>query len=506
MDTNDCIISLNNKRVYEFYKKNPNVSFEVANELLVGFMETIFNHMTENLNENINSQLLNFMKENQSQICELSQGIQTINANISSSNEILFKNMDSQLTTLKTNYISEVKELLANNSLQANEKINTLLDKNTISLIDKTTLILNDIIPKNQDKVYQLIQENLNKFHTAINGDIRNMVDSISDEQSRHDFLNMIDSKYSSLTQSIQNPIFTYINASEERLSKNIDYLKENSSLSSGVQSKLFNGLEEFLNKYQNSSNKGKFGEHRLNNVINSLYSNAEITNTSGTKAAGDFIMKRPTKPTILFENKEYDHNIPKDEVSKFIRDIDIQNIHGIFMSQNSGITFKNNFQIDIHKGNVLVYIQNCEYSPDKIKLAVDIIDNFAIKLCEIDGRTLENTISKSVLDDINEEYQKFISQRDNMLINMRDFNKKMSSAISLLKLPSLDTYLSTKYAVLIRHIHLQMFINVIFVIFLSVIINKVYLLINVHVLKNKKKIIKNLQSLYTLLNFFTPK
>ena len=92
----------------------------------------------------------------------------------------------------------------------------------------------------------------------------------------------MIDSKYSSLTQSIQNPIFNYINASEERLTKNIDYLKENSSSSSGVQSKLFNGLEQFLNKYQNSSNKGKFGEHRLSNVINSLYSTAEITNTSG--------------------------------------------------------------------------------------------------------------------------------------------------------------------------------------------------------------------------------
>ena len=89
--------------------------------------------------------------------------------------------MDTQLTTLKTNYISEVKELLANNSLQANEKINTLLDKNTTSLIDNTTLVLSDIIPKNQDKVYQLIQENLNKFHTAINADIRNLVDSISD-------------------------------------------------------------------------------------------------------------------------------------------------------------------------------------------------------------------------------------------------------------------------------------------------------------------------------------
>ena len=240
--------------------------------------------------------------------------------------------MDTQLTSLKTDYISDVKELLANNTLHANEKISTLLDKNTTNLIDKTSLVLGDIIPKNQDKVYQLIQENLNSFHTAINKDIRNLVDSVSDEQSRQEFLNMIDSKYSSLTQSIQNPIFTYITASEGRVTKNIDHLKENVSSSDGVQSKLFNGLEQFLNKYQNSSNKGKFGEHQLNGVINSLYSNAEIINTSGSKAAGDFIMKRLEKPTILFENKEYDHNIPKDEVLKFIRDIDVQNTHGIFM------------------------------------------------------------------------------------------------------------------------------------------------------------------------------
>ena len=443
MDTNDCIISLNNKRVYDFYKKNPNISFEIANELLVNFIETIFNNMTENLSENINLQLLNFMKENHLKINELSHGIQSINANISNTNEIICKNLETQLTTIKSDYINNIKELIANNALQNNEKISILLDKNTTNLIDKTTLVLGDIIPKTQDKTYQLIQENLNKFHIAINNDIRNHVDSISDEQSRSDFLNMIDSKYIALTQSIQNPILSYINASEDRIKKYFDFLKDNN----GIQCKLFNGLEQFLNKYQNSSNKGKFGEHRLNNLINSIYPNAEVINTSGTKASGDFIMKRPDKPSILFENKEYDHNIPRDEVSKFIRDIDIQNIHGIFMSQNSGITFKNNFQIDIHKGNVLLYIQYCEYSPDKIKLAVDIIDNFAVKLNEIDGSTPENIIPKSVLDEINEEYQKFIAQRDTMLVNMKDFAKKMTSTLNLMLLPSLDKYLSTKYA-----------------------------------------------------------
>jgi len=155
--------------------------------------------------------------------------------------------------------------------------------------------------------------------------------------------------------------------------------------------------------------------------------------------------MKRIEKPTIMFENKEYDRNIDKDEIAKFIRDIDIQNINGIFLSQNSGISFKNDFHIDIHKGNVLVYIQNCFYSEDKIKVAVDIIDNLSLKIKELNIG--ENNISKQVLDEINVEYQAFINKKESMMIVLKDFHKKMISQMDDLKFPSLDKYLQTKYA-----------------------------------------------------------
>lgn len=41
-----------------------------------------------------------------------------------------------------------------------------------------------------------------------------------------------------------------------------------------------------------------------LYSILNSVYSNAEIKNTSGMKASGDFIMKRNEKPSILFEKQ----------------------------------------------------------------------------------------------------------------------------------------------------------------------------------------------------------
>jgi hypothetical protein len=101
---------------------------------------------------------------------------------------------------------------------------------------------------------------------------------------------------------------------------------------------------------------------------------------------------------------------------------------------------------VDIHKGNVLVYIQHCEYSGEKIRVAIDIIDSLSTKIQELNiGNT--NNISKEILDDINQEYQNFISQKETLQMTLKDFNKKMNTQIECLKLPSLDKYLDTKYA-----------------------------------------------------------
>jgi hypothetical protein len=140
--------------------------------------------------------------------------------------------------------------------------------------------------------------------------------------------------------------------------------------------------LTDFLNKWTNSStHKGNYGQNMLEGVLNSAYPSAEIVNTSGLKASGDFMLKRESKPTIMVENKDYKSNVNADEVKKFVRDVNEQQTHGIFLSQASGITSKNNYHIDICEGKVLVYVHNVEYNPDIIKSAVNIIDNLAYKV-----------------------------------------------------------------------------------------------------------------------------
>jgi hypothetical protein len=144
-------------------------------------------------------------------------------------------------------------------------------------------------------------------------------------------------------------------------------------------------------------------------------------------------------KPSILFENKDYIRSVNTDEVKKFERDIQIQKIHGIFVSQKSPITFKNNFQIDIINGLIHIYIPNGDYDIDKIKLAVDIIDNLSLKLDNLCTSTEEElSISKEDMDDIIEEYRIFINQKTQMMDTIKLVNKQLLDKMEEIQLPKL--------------------------------------------------------------------
>jgi hypothetical protein len=403
--------------------------------------------MTNDMASNINSQLLSYMKDSKSQIDSIKTNLNSMNENITKINAEMANNMVLQFMNLKKEYIEDVRQIIQNSSLSTSEKISSLMDKNNNHLIDKTTIILNDIIPKNQEHFNKDIAASFKIFYNQISEDTNKLAKSITNDNGFNDFITNFETKYNSMMQNMQQPLYSFFTASENRITQNFDKLKETTSTSIVTQNRLYDELGDFLGKYNVSSNKGKYGEQNLYSILNTLYQSAEIKDTTGTKASGDFIMKRIDKPTILFENKDYKSNIDKEEVAKFIRDIDTQNMSGIFISQYSGISFKQNYQIDIHKGNVLVYIQNCEYSPEKIRIAVDIIDNLYYKLEDLNLDDDDNTISKEILNDINDEYQAFILQKEGLLMVLKDFQKKMTTQIEDVKLPVLDKYLSQKYA-----------------------------------------------------------
>lgn len=433
---------LRNERVWSFYNTHTSINFETANLLLVDFLEAMFNKITAN-EPNINSQILSFMQQQHSEMASIKNSLTTMQDKINANN----LDVSTKLVSLKKEYLDDVALIINSNILNSNEKLTSMLDKNTELIYSKTSMLFNDIIPKNNDKLYQEIQQNLKKFYDNLAQETQLLAKNSSNEKSFNEFITSFETKYASTMQSIQQPLYACLSSSEGRISTNIEQIKESFTAYAQPQTKIFDDLSDFLSKYNVSSNKGKYGEQNLHSILNSLFQSSDIKNTTGQKSSGDFIMKRNDKPAILFENKDYKYNIDKDEISKFIIDTENQNMHGIFLSQYSGIAFKQNYQIDINKGNILVYVQNCEYSPEKIKIAVDIIDSLSFKVAELNSECDDNTISSEMLDDINKEYQSFISQKEILTNTLKDFTKKLSTQIDDIKLPTLDKYLAPKYA-----------------------------------------------------------
>jgi hypothetical protein len=88
------------------------------------------------------------------------------------------------------------------------------------------------------------------------------------------------------------------------------------------------------------------------------------------------------------------------------------------------------------------------EYSPEKLKSAIEIVDTISAKLSEFNVSTDEKySIPKEVLDEMNREYQSFICQKELILNTLKDSHKKLLGQIEDIRFVCLDKYLSTRYS-----------------------------------------------------------
>lgn len=425
-------IIVKNKKILDFYSQNPGINFEAVNLIFVDLFERLLGDMNSAMNSTINSQILSTVGDLKSEFTSLSSSVSKLNSDIT--NAIYIKFQES-----KREYVDDITNIVSNNFSQNSDKMNYLLQQNTSQLIDKTSLLLNEVIPKSNDSHHKQIQDSIYTFQKSISEDTTKLLHSINKEDSLSTFISNFETKSTNMLQ----PLFSFINASEERINKNVISLKD--ATNNSAQDKIMNELSEFLGKYKNSSYKGQFGENQLETVLNQLFPSDEVLNTTGIKASCDFRINRTNQSTILVETKNYDRNVTLDEVKKFIRDIEEQKCHGIFLSQHSGITSKQNFQIDIKGANILVYVHNVDYCPHTIKIAIDIIDSLSDRLAELEEDVDEICIPKETLDDINKEYSRFIERKSSIIDILKDFQKKINAEVDEIKFPCLSKYLVSK-------------------------------------------------------------
>lgn len=421
----------NNKRIFDFYNTHTSLDFEQINLLCIDLFENVLQDATATINKSIGSQILSECLETRAKMAEISGGLQLVNANLARvSSDLHVKMLD-----IKREYVDEMKTVFIMDLSDKFEKSGAALILDiTSQVVEKTNLLLNQIVPEGNNAVIKQVHDDIQRFY---NNEIKTIMSGGIKAEQLDVFFNNFDTKYGRMMQTIQTPILQVLSMNDERINKNINKQQE-------TQEKLLGNLEEFLNKYKNNSSlKGKFSENLLHKVIIQMFPTAEIVDTSKMVHTGDLVVKRENKDSIIFENKDYADNVSAEEVNKFIGDCEKQGMHGIILSQNTGIASKKNYHIDIKKGKVLVYVHHVDYSQYKIQIAVDIIDTLAEKLKDTVAEK-ENTISKEVLAEINAEFARFVLQKEAVITVVKDCQKKIIDEIKNISFPSLERYLSS--------------------------------------------------------------
>jgi hypothetical protein len=463
-----------NRKILDFYEKTK-LDFESMNLLIIELYEKMNTELSGAINNNIkNDILLNIKTESNNNdqfrkeiLSTLNNSVELYKSEISSikninsllTNEViglrdilmklnndLTNSIIAKLFEIKQLYVDEIKNLIISKESNNILKLMELIEKENNILIDKTLKTINEILPQNSNQNMNHIESLINNFKYELSANINTMKTNES-SLNIDDISKLIDNKYNNLLSNIQQSMQINLNSSEERINKNIIELKDFELIKQTNQEQINTDLKDYLNKFKNSKLKGNSCETKLINILEELYPTAEIIDTSNEGKKCDILLKRVNKVNILFENKDYKTIVCKDEVNKFIRDIEYQNCCGIMISESSTICNKDDFNIDIINNNILLYISNCNYDYDKIKMGINIIDHLHPKINDESNKNT-TSISNDILRLINEEYKKFLNQREAIKNYLNDSNKKAINQLYEMEFPNLNIILKSKFTI----------------------------------------------------------
>ena len=435
---NDCDdITLKNSKIITFFKKHQNLDPEETISSFIDIMEKLY----DSINNNVNSSLVENLLAN---IQQINGNIKSIDSNINSIKADTLSTFSQQMNEFKKDYIENLKLNLTSN---VSNKIEPLVKEQMNILLSRTTQIFNETLPRNNQELQQYLNNTISSFNKEVNGDTKRLLENSIDQSSLNNFITTIEEKMNKALTSTQNILSGSIASTEKRLDDRITNVKQTTDGHLGATDSLSQRVNTLLQKMENSSIKGKLSENIMFKILHTLYPTSQIDHVGQQKETGDIILTRKNKPKILIENKNWNKNVVQEEVKKFIHDVETQKISGVFLSQNFGIANKENFEINIHDNNVLVYVHEANNDPEKIKIAIDIIDHFKSKLDDLGNETEVDMIPKEKLDAINNEVQYLVSTRLSLITLTKEYNQRMLKQLDEIKIPTLEDFLNTRYA-----------------------------------------------------------
>ncbi len=255
-------------------------------------------------------------------------------------------------------------------------------------------------------------------------------------------------SQYELLKSFILTNNQTLVNSLQSSDSSNFSQIIQNhtQSINSIINDKLNviqSNVESFNNILNNPSKKGNFSELKVESMLATALPNIQIIPTHNLSASGDFLIEHHICGNIIVENKEYNQNVPKSEIDKFIRDMKTQNSHGIIISQSSGIANKFHLQFDIvHNNKIAVYLLNTHYNYSHINDAVNVIQSLISSPFFQNNIIDDHQISSATLNDLHKEFINFKKNNEAIIINLHSNIKALKSN----SLNSFESFLASKF------------------------------------------------------------
>mgnify|MGYP001106061392 CR=1 FL=1 len=345
-----------------------------------------------------------------------------------------FYNDNPQFDVEKVNLaVIELLKLVNKNQNDSNSA-------NSVIMQNIQNALCSDVVQNHQQ---ELIEKNMSELKTLLKELNNSDKPNTSHMDTIKEYINNFEMKSSLLLQNAQQPIYSFLSSSEDRLQQSISSIKKETSLDDESRTML-KDISNMLSRLPDRI----CSEDALSKKLTKLYNTADIRNISCEEDKQLVLMKRFRKPTTFFQLISQDENVNGEQITEMLACLSEQNCNGILLSSQSGFSGKKDFHIDIHNNNIIVYIHNFAKNEDKLQMAIHIVDGFISRMNEVSNVSTTGVhITQDLLEKINNEYQLFISQKTAVVDLLKENQKKVINQMDEIKFPCLDKYLSTKFS-----------------------------------------------------------
>jgi hypothetical protein len=441
--TQDCttshnIIKLTHPTICDFYARNPHISPETVNLNIIEMLDK-----TQNVHNSASPSTI--VPTSQNMYRKQTVEMKELSDNLRDTVSELITKISQEYIFIKTEYVNEFRSVWSQSCCVSRREI--LLENNR-KIVHSIEQLLYDV--RNIKRIHSSIGEKIDvivkQFHKIIHNNVETILTKPTDISTViPEFIHNFEINSSHMINTIQQLLTDFTHSKDAQFKKIADMFSVNGESAISTYCKYVYEIKDFLQSI--SSPQVIQSTSQIVTLLSRLYNTGYIQPDETNPSLS--ILTRDDKPAICIQQLQIkDRNINTDEISRFIQITKNKNIHGILVSQYTGITSKPNLYIDIINNRVYVYVHSMEYSPEKLQTAIDIVDTISSKLTDFNNSTEQKyTVPKDVLDEINREYQAFIVQKETILTTMKESYKKILSQMEDLRFMSLDKYLSTRYS-----------------------------------------------------------